>query len=256
MARPIPPTAPEPEESAWRSAPEVSDGGSFTPSDGVVARGGTPRTEIEARPVFQLVHDPKRWTVMDGHVIPLFDKMVFVTGVNGVDANRRTGGPQVGAARSEREVRGQIMVPFDAIPKAHQGQAKYHQIPGAPPSYLWQPKGRPDCTLLIYEQAHPGDPTPTTDRKGYIEFCENLVRTGVIPAVPLYTLRRMLTTHNAQLSTLIDRAKTVPSAIPLAEAKQAMIDAIKAAIIAREKAEAARGGATVSDGGAFHPDAG
>ena len=190
-----------------------------------------------------------------GAIVPAFSKLHYIAGCNNVDerVNPRTGARTllVAAARAEREARGQVLIPFDAIPAAHRGRADLHQAPGQAPSYLWRPKGRPDVTLLVYTRCYPGSKKADVDERAYVEFCDNLVATGVIRPCPVYVLRDMLQKAEAACERVADIAATVPSyAIKLTQAR-AKVATIEAAIEARE----AEAGRVPETGGAFDPGA-
>lgn len=257
MARPTPPTQTSPEESAWRSVPEEVEGGSFAPASGVPSRSETPVTLVPPAPDYQLLHKNDRWTVFHGRVVPNFLRLKYVGGIAGVNQTVSATGrvtPRVGLALAQRQEEGKTPIPFDAIPRSHMGRADLHQTPGAVPSYLWKPKGRPDLALLIYEKCHPGDTSITYDVKGYIEFCDNLVATGVIPACPLFVLRKMLRKEETSFAEAELKFGSLPSYAPKLAQKRAIIEAIQAAITKRETEEAARpGGRPVASGESFSP---
>jgi hypothetical protein len=257
MARPTPPAAPEIDESVWRSMPEEVEGGSFAPASGMPSRSETPITLVPAAPDFQLLHKNDRWTVFHGRVVPNFLKLKFIGGVAGVDQIVSDTGritPRIGVALAKRQEEGKIAIPFDAIPRAHVGRADLHQTVGRPPSYLWKPKGRPDLALLIYERCHPGDTSITYDVKGYIEFCDNLVTTGVIPACPLFVLRKMLRKEETSFAEAELKFGSLPSYAPKLAQKRSIIEAIQTAISKREADENSRpGGRPVATGDTYSP---
>ena len=228
---------------------EAAPGTGFVPVDGPANRGGPPPTEVDACAPFQLVHNPKRWTVLGGRVIPAFGRLPHIPGLNGVDEvlDRHTGNViriNAGYAKSDAQDRGKVPIPFDAIP-AH------HVPPGAPKSYLWRPAGRPDVTLLIYTKVFPGSKDVEIDEPRYLEFVDHLVATGVIQPVPLHVLRKMHAQRTSEHNVLLDRAQVVPSVRQLADRAAQDIAAIEAEIERRAaptETKPATGAGFVPDG--------
>lgn len=246
----------EPAESGFIRGGETSDGGSFVPDEGRASRHSAPVTQIGSSAAFQLAHSPNKWTVLDGHIVPAFGKLHYIAGVNNVDEriDMRTGRRTllVGPARAERESRGEILIPFDAIPASHIGRADLHQSVGAAPSYLWRPRGRPDATLLIYERCYPGSKKKDTDSPRYIEFCENLIATGVIKPCPAFVLRDMLQKAQERLERVADIAARYPSYAGRLTHARGQIDILEVAIAERD-AEVVR---VPETGDSFAPGAG
>lgn len=220
---------PAPKQPRVQSA-EESRGTGFVPTDATAARGFTP-TKAEAGGVapFQLVHNPERWTVMAGKVIPQFGRLPLIGGVNGVDAVKRADGTtrvMAGAAKADLAEKGRIVIPVNAIPAHHQrGDVK---------SYLWQPQGRPDLTLLIYTRVYPGSDQMDVDVPAYLEFCQHLVDTGLIDPPPTFVLRRMADKQRDRVAKLGDKVAVAPSLKPQLEAATAELKAIEEALAERE----------------------
>ena len=209
---------------------EESHGAAFLPTDGAAARGFTP-TKAEQGGVapFQLVHNPERWTVMGGQVIPQFSRMPLIGGVNGCDTLRRQDGTTrviSAGAKQAWEQKGCTVIPVNAIPDHHQR--------GAIKSYLWQPQGRPDLTLLIYTRVFPGSDVIDVDVKAYLEFCAHLIDSGLIDPPPTFVLRRMVDRQQERVDKLGDKVAVSPSLKPQLIAAVAELDAIKAALVTRD----------------------
>jgi hypothetical protein len=224
--KPLPTT---PKTPRAQSAEEAR-GSAFVPTDGAAARGFTP-TKAEAGGVapFLLVHDPERWTVMGGQVIPQFCRMPLIGGVNGCDLVKRADGTSrviSGPAKQAAEERGRIVIPVNAIPDHHQrGDVK---------SYLWQPQGRPDLTLLIYTRVFPGSDVMDVDVPAYLEFCQHLIDIKLIEPAPTFVLRRMADKQQDRVDKLGDKVAAAPSLKPQLVAAVKELEAIRAALTTRD----------------------
>lgn len=234
--------------SGFVSDSEVSPGGAFVPMDGPANRTGPPPTTVDACPPFLVVHNPARFTVIAGRVLPQFERIPLVAGLNGCDEIRdRVTGAQVrvtsGIARSDAQDRGKIVIPHDAIPDSH-------VQPGQPKSYLWRPTGRPDVNLLIYTKCYPGSPSLEVDEVRYVEWVDYLVGQGIIQPAPAYVLRRMISERSKERDVLADKAVTQPSLKPEVDKRSKDIECIQAELARRE----APGAVAPSSGGGFVPD--
>jgi len=218
------PTPAAPPAAAWRPSAEEATGSAFLPTDGATTRGYTP-TKVEPCAPFLLVHHPERWTVMAGKVIPQFCRLTLVPGVGGVDQIRSvTGGTKTlaGGAKNAWEEKGCVVIAPDKIPT--------HHARNGVKSYLWQPQGRPDATLLIYTRCYPGSADMDVDVPRYLEFCDHLIATGIIEPVPAYVLRRMVDKQAERVDKLADKLASMPSLKPQVEAARADLTALEAAL--------------------------
>lgn len=207
---------------------EMAEGGAFVPVDGPANRGGSPPTKVDACPPFLVVHNPMRWTVLGGRVVPQFGRLPLVGGLNGCDETRnKVTGALVRVnsayARGDLQDRGKVIIPPDAIPDSH-------VRPGWAKSYLWNPKGRPDVNLLIYTKCFPGTAEVEIDEVRYLEWVDWLIETKVIEPAPTHVLRRMRAKKQSERDALADRAQTVPSLKKLVTLAEAEIEAIDAEI--------------------------
>lgn len=232
---------------------ETSEGSAFVPVDGQTSREGTPATRVAATSAYLLTHDPRRWSLMAGRVVPNFKKLKLIAGVNGVDEIRRNDGSRVlraATARALAEERGETVIPLDAIPDRHRHRPDLHQgPPGTAPSYLWRPRGRPDVTLLIYERCYPGAETTDCDVKHYLEFIDHLLSTGIVKPCPAHTLRRMRESAVERMGRLEDLAARFPSYAPDVARTRGEIETIDAELAKREHPRAPE------LGGAYQPEA-
>lgn len=234
---------------AWIPSAEEAKGAAFVPTDGAIARGATP-TKVDACAPFLLVHHPERWTVMAGTVIPLFCRMPLVPGLNGADQIRTHDGRTkvlAGAAKNAWEEKGcQVIAPSN-IPA--------HHARGGVMSYLWQPEGRKDATLLIYTRCYPGSADVDVDVPRYLEFCQHLIDNETIAPVPVHVLRKMTDKQRDRVDKLADKVASMPSLKPQVDAARAELSTLEA-VLAERIAEQVESPAIPSDGDAFALDIG
>ena len=198
-------------------------------------RNGTPVTRVEARSAFYLRAHPERWQIMGGQLLPLLGRLPIMPGLNGAELGRG-GAVRMATAKARCEERGWTIIPFDAVPKGHGS------------SYLWQPEGRPDLTLLIYERAYPGSTETRCDEAGLVEFLANLVDSGIVDPAPAYIIEKMLEKSRGAYSRAQDAAQTVPSKRIDVERIGKEIAVLEAALVARvEKMQPVGGSEVVFD---------
>lgn len=196
----VPPKSDSPAPSAYRG--EEAGYASYTPELGSTGREA-PVPTMPSTAAFMLMAHPKRWTVIGGQVVPQFSRLALKSGVNGVESRRQGDGKErliLTEARINAEAGGWTIIPFEAVPPNH-------VRPGARPSYLRQPKGRPDVTLLLYERCYPGDSAIGTDEPRYLEFCQHLIDSGVIAPPPVYILESMLAKAQHNANATADKAR-------------------------------------------------
>lgn len=215
-------------QTTWIDPDRDLDAVGGTPYVPTFAAGNSdrPTTRVEASAPFLLLAHHERWTVMGGRVIPAFSKMRLRPGVNGVESVARQDGTvsiKAGTAKTQWEEWGWTVIPVDAVPPAH-------VKPGQPRSYLWQPEGRPDATMLMYERCYPGSAQMTTDVPRYLEFCAYLEERGIVRPPPIYYLQKMLadaTARRDQYTRLIHKS---PRFEAMANAANDEIQAIEATL--------------------------
>ena len=203
---------------------EMAPGNSYMPDLGPVTREAPPPKMAANAPYFLKAH-PERWTVFGDTVIPAFGRLVLQAGVNGVsDLGGRL---RAGDARNMAEESGWTIIPVGSIPETH-------RTPGEEPSYLYQPVGRPDVTLLIYERCYPGSDRVEPDQARYVEFCEYLQSSGIISPPILYAL------HKLKEKLVHERDSFATKALANASYKASLaiaakhVEVVEAAIAARE----------------------
>lgn len=200
---------------------ESTGGRAYVPDLGAVT-ASRPVTRVDAQPPFLLKAHPERWTVMGGKVIPCFGRLVLQPGVGGV-ASRPNGKIDASDARNMAEQGGWVIVPTDAIPDAH---ADANGVK----SYLYQPEGRPDVTLLRYVRCFPGSAVLEPDEVGYVEFCEHIMDTGVVPRPKAYALEKLRTRMEKEAGALADRARNQSAYTASAAQVAAQLAVVVAAI--------------------------
>lgn len=206
---------------------ESTGGTSFVPDLGPVTREQPPTKVQSCSPYLLKVH-PERWTVCGDRIVPAFGRLVLQPGVNGMsDLGGRL---RAGDARNMSEEAGWTIVPFASIPDSH-------QTAGQPKSYLYQPVGRPDVTLLIYERCYPGSDRIERDTVRYIEFCEYLMDLGIVPPPKLYALHKLREKLVKERDSFADKAQEHSSYKASLVVAQSHLDAVDAAIAEREAGE-------------------
>jgi hypothetical protein len=209
------------------TATQAVVGASFRPNLGT-ARPESPPTKIESRPPFLLRAHPERWGVIGGKVLPVLGRVPLIPGVGGVQI-RRDGSMSIADAEVNAKERGWCVIPLECLPPSHKKAGR--------DTYLWQPPGRADVTLTIYERVYAGSTATSTDLAGYIEFLEYLIAQGIVPKPPHYILVSMREKANERLAKARDLARAVPSAALAVDHISAEIAAIDAALAAAAPVE-------------------
>lgn len=212
------PKSKSPLPSAFAS--DDAAGAEYAPNFGST-QAEQPPPKIESRPPFLYRAHPARWQVLGGKVLPCLGTLSLIPGVNNVEA-RRDGSISAANARAQAEERGWTVIPANTLPPSH-------RKPGQT-TYLWSPKGRPDCVLSLYERAHPGSTVTTPDEARFVEFLEYLIDVGIVKPPQGYVLSRMLENARERHTKAQDLARNVPSAAIQVERTAAEIEAIEAAI--------------------------
>lgn len=176
-------------------------------------------TMVPARaPCLLMVH-PRRWEVSGGKVRPMLARLWLIPGVSNVQVGAG-GSLRVGMARAHYEERGYKVLDASTLPPSQRWRK----------SYLTRPAGRPDVTLLYWEQCFPGASSLRCDEAAKEEFLDWLVDSGLLPAPAPYVLERLRDEAMQEASRLADRAQSFPSYRPLAEAAIERVKIIEAAL--------------------------
>lgn len=207
----------------------------------VGAGRGVPVTQVDRREPFLLMAHPQRWGVVNGKLRPILGRLKLSTGVSGVEAGR-DGAIRAGGARVHYEERGWELIPHSTLPpsQAHRG------------SYLMRPRGRSDVALAYWEQVFAGSTVIRCDEVLRDEFLDYLVDAGIISPPMGHVVDGLLDAARSEHSKLLDRARTQPSAAPLAKDAGARLKVLEKAIAAIRKDDA---GLVPSEVDAFDPEA-
>jgi hypothetical protein len=179
-------------------------------------------SRVARRPPFLLMVHPERWELDAGRLRPVLGRLKLVPGVSNVEVSD-AGRTRIGKAQLHYTERGWIILPVDALPPAQEHRG----------SYLCRPPGRPDVTLVYWEQTFAGSEVLRCDEGLRDEFFTWLVDSGRIPEAPLYVLERLRDQAREEAARCADRAMTLPSYRPRAERAQQDVDALEALYAAR-----------------------
>lgn len=206
-----------------------------------------PISQVQAPPNqrFLLAIHPHRWTVIEEYdedgvlvsgLVPLTQQIAFRAGVNGIPL---PGSQLVDGVRREQPIdpseairravrKGRIVIPEDVQGPGTSYLRAYHVKGGTHWALEWQG---------VYAGS---DQVGLADPAGYIAFWAQLVARGVIPACPAHELDRLREEWTNRLQEEGDKARTLPSHIPLLERCQRSLAVIQAAIDAGRPAKRAR----------------
>lgn len=135
-----------------------------------------PPPQLESSPGFLYTHDPERWTVISGEVVPSLSKLKLQPGCNGV-VDTKDGEINATAAIDDAVNNGKTVIPWD--------------VDGPGTSYLVTPKGRPDVHLSRFERVYAGSNQIDSDEKAYVGWLKSLVARDIVAPCPDHVLARM-----------------------------------------------------------------
>lgn len=164
---------------------------SVTPKIGRKGEKTKTPPRLEESPPFLFTHHPEAFLVMGGKVVPRLGKFKLLGGVNGVDANSKTGEVIAEDALNELKSKGYEVIPAD--------------VDGEGTSYVRRPKAAPHVHISKWEKVYHGSSKIDCDVKGYTEWCASLVERGVLPPPPVYILERLEADLRRQLEELEDK---------------------------------------------------
>lgn len=139
-----------------------------------------PPPKLDQSPPFVWMWHRERWTVIEGHVVPLLRKFPMIAGVNGVHEQRDTSGRThlvTDAAVAQAAVEGWKVIPVDLAPDGK--------------SYVRRVSGLPMCFVSCFESVYSGSSQITPDLKAYAQWLRSLVEKGHIDECPDYVLDRL-----------------------------------------------------------------
>jgi hypothetical protein len=137
----------------------------------------------EVMPPFVLVHNPIRWTVIAGRLVPGLHKVTLEPGVNRVEMDSK-GRVRFAAARTKLNDEGRTLIPYEWGPDGE----SYVQVVET------RPNGRAavrETYLYAWETAALGDTRIMVDEDAYAEWAESLVTEGKIAPCPPYVARTL-----------------------------------------------------------------
>lgn len=166
-----------------------------------------------------LLWHPERWGVVGGALVPLLSKLPLQNGVNRAVVNK-AGKPMAAEALASRASAGWRLIPSDV------------DGPGKENSYVRKVTGI-EAYLTRWEQAYVGSSQIGSDLEGYVKWLESLIARGIISPAQPQVVERLLAEAEARHGEALDRARTIPSAVPLAARYAAEVETLKAAMPAR-----------------------
>lgn len=148
-------------------------------------QSGAPGPKLPDTPPFRYKFKPNRYVVLGDKVIPYLSKVSLADGVNGAFVDEQNGKKkiQVGSFRANHGRGGGILIPLGAIPPEHAEKLGAN-------TYLCTIEDRPHLHLSIYERVFPGSDVIEPDLENYLEFCEFLMKQGIVPRPGLHICRQ------------------------------------------------------------------
>lgn len=164
----------------------------YLPQFGEAERANHPR--LTPRPPFLLTYHPERWTVMHGHVVPLFGTLKLQAGVNRIKVGRDGRFSKL-EAQAALEEQGWTVIPPD--------------VDGPGTSYIQQ--AAPGIFVSRWERTFPGSAHVEVDELGYAKWCRSLIDRNVIPRPQTYVLELLRGKRQREHDELADKVATSPS---------------------------------------------
>lgn len=154
---------------------------------------------IEASPMFVFTHHRKRWTILDGRVVPDLSKFPLTSGVNRVFVDPKTGRIKMEDAEAALKTRGHQIIPFSAAPN---GRTYLQQV-------TTMLHGKPATAVIsVWDTAHAGESSTSFDVKGYADWLESLVKRGIIAPITPHRAAEELKRVREGISRIVNRAMT------------------------------------------------
>lgn len=170
--------------------------------------------QIPANDPFIYAFHPDRWTVDQGHLVPVLQPISQTPGINGV-----TDDGDMTICFAEAERRGWRRIPYD--------------VDGPNTSYCVSVEVEGGKHYMDrWTVAHPGTSRTTHIDKGLarVRWLRSLVDRGIVDPCPLYILEQMRATREASARRYQDRARLQPSASGRADLLATELEVINAAI--------------------------
>lgn len=138
---------------------------------------------LDPSPNYFLAHHRARWVVMAGRVIPSLSRFPLQPGVNGVEVGRE-GRVQTSKLRTSLTDRGFVLIPQEKGP----GGNYVDVVDTLPPNWSQTAKAH----ISAWETPYGGSSSTEVDEAAYAEWCEGLVKSGLIAPIEPFVARKML----------------------------------------------------------------
>lgn len=152
------------------------------PDFAVKDTGGYPH--IEQTPQFVLIYNPKRWTIMDGRLVPQLHHFPLEAGVNGVEFTK-DGSIRFSRAKAQKEEQDRKVIPHGWGPNGEPYQSAVET----------RPPGTKEVVVSyipVWAEAHEGSTDLYTDTSAYADWLESLVTEGKVSPCPIYLAKKLL----------------------------------------------------------------
>jgi hypothetical protein len=172
---------------------------------------------LSPSPPFVLMHNPQRWDVLCGKLVPILDKVPVMPGMSGAKHVGKGPTLRTDATRmlERRTSRG-----WSVIPQTLDG------------GYVRKVRGT-ECYLTRWERTYPGSSHIDADVDGYVAWCVSLVDRGVVPEPTVGVLERLEALKRERLGQAADAARTNPSQERLRDQLAADLAVVREALGAR-----------------------
>lgn len=165
---------------------------------------------VPVAPRFLLAYDPKRWTIIEGFVVPLLITVPLTNGVNHVNQDGQ-GRFDLNKLRSKLDKEDRTLIPWS-------------KGPGGRP-YVDKVKTRTrskqirDTYVSVWCDVHAGDDRLYPRTKEYVAWLRELMANGTLPQPPAHVVRELLSDRTRKLRQAEVRAERQPSATRIERVK-------------------------------------
>lgn len=205
------------------SAATASDSGSRKIAPEFFSRqDGSSLPHIEDSSPYILAHNPKRYMVMSGRLVPSPSRVPLVDAADRVRV-APDGRIHFADKAAKLQDSGFCLIPYELGPG---GESYIQEIDTRPNGG----KNTARAVISVWERAYPGETKTVTDEDGYALWLDELVQKGHLPACPPHVAQRMLDTASGALRD----AEEKRAAGKLSDLTR--IDALKNEIAVLEKA--------------------
>lgn len=208
-----------PSPAATAAAPDDA----YVPDFATTVRGST-LPALDPQPPFVLTYSSRRWTIIDGRLVPALGRFPLVAGVNNVSVGR-DGRIHFAAARARLEERNKRMVPMEWAPNGTSYVRKVQTRPAGRRDSM-------DTYITVFERVLPGDPNTYSNAAAYADWLAGLVDSGKLPPCPPDLVMAMLDRARAEFTetqALADKHKGEGSLLVALDACKRKVAALEAA---------------------------